>query len=481
MRIRRNIALALAVTLAPALLSGASEEPRDSGLVERTGRRLVQIDVTITGPSDAVTSLDAPDFELVVGGQPIESFTLDRICDETEGKPHEAVEADEPAAAPPAEPPATAAAPIGRATYLFYFDQSHLTGMGRQNAIDMAHELIDELVSGGDQAMIVSSGQELRTFSSLTTDVQALHAAVDTVEGDRKQWDPWVMSEDSRIAEVIDKINDGMLEEARARAAQHQAEERWRAEKELRRFSMILAHLGDLDPPKVVVYFADTMRRNPGEHYLGAFSRLDRRSDPFLRASALDAFASSGSFERVIDEASAHGVRIYAVEAQGLTTASPTTTGVMSRPYGGQELNSTRHVSDAQDSLVTLARETGGQAFLNGVRANKIAKRIEDDLACVYVISFDGEGLPEDSPLAVRLRVNRPKVAAETRGRLVVQSESAGLTSRLLAAFAAPDAIDASVQSRSVLVPTGFVEGRYRALVQLVVPGSPLAGSTWDL
>jgi VWFA-related protein len=482
MRLRTRVSPIAAAALAAVLAAADDGTTRESGIVERTGRRLVQLDVTITGPPDEVATLGASDFELVVGGRRIESFTLDRICDDRPSRAaaeaEAEIEAEPPAAAAPPPPPA----PVGGGTtFLFYFDQGHLTMAGRHNAIDMAHDLIDQLIEPGDRAMIVSSGEELRTFAPLTGDRAALHAAVDAVEGDRKQWDPWVMSEDSRIGEIIDYINKGMLDQAKSAANRHHGEERWRAEKELRRFSMVLAHLGDVDPPKVTVYFADTMRRNPGQHYLGFFSASERRDDAGLRSSTMDSFASGSSFERVIDEASAHGVRLYTVEAQGLTTETPTSTGVMGRQFGGQDsIPTTRRVTDAQDTLVSLARETGGQAFLNGAKSTRIANRIAEDLACVYVVSFDGGELPEDSPLAVRLRVHRPKVDAQTRGRLVVQSESRALTSRLLAAFAAPEAVRAEVRSHSMLVPTGWVDGKYRALVQLAVPGSPLSPATWD-
>jgi VWFA-related protein len=477
----KAIAIVLVAVLGVAPPAGRAQEPTESGIVERTERRLVQLDVTVTGSPDKVAALTALDFELVVGGRRVPEFTLDRICDpgaaRTEERPAPVpAEPDEPV---PAEPAPAAPAP-GATTYLFYFDQNHLTGMGRQNAVEIGHDLIERLVTGGDRAMIVSSGQELRTFASITTDKNVLHDAIDTLERDRKQWDPWVASEDSRTREILDHLGDGRLEQAKTAARMHQAEERWRTEKELRRFSMILANLGDVDPPKVVVYFADTMRRNPGEHYLSLFSQHDR--DFTMRAAEMDAFASGSSFERVVDEASAHGLRVYAIEAQGLTSDTPTTTGVFQRQGGGEDLvPGRRGLRDAQDSLVALALETGGQAFLHGVPAARIAKRIEQDMACVYVISFDGSDLPEDSPLAVSLRVKRPGVEAHSRGRLVVQSESRALTSRLLAAFAAPDAVDTEVVSRRSLVPTGFVDGRYRALVQLVVPGSPMTQATWDL
>jgi len=56
------------------------ESPREIGLVEEATGRLAQVDVTVSGPPEAIGSLEAADFELLVGGRFIEKFLVDRIC-----------------------------------------------------------------------------------------------------------------------------------------------------------------------------------------------------------------------------------------------------------------------------------------------------------------------------------------------------------------------------------------------------------------
>jgi hypothetical protein len=56
------------------------KERRDSGLIEETRRRLVQLDVSLTGPPELTADLQAEDFRLVVGGKAIQDFHVDRVC-----------------------------------------------------------------------------------------------------------------------------------------------------------------------------------------------------------------------------------------------------------------------------------------------------------------------------------------------------------------------------------------------------------------
>ena len=372
----------------------------------------------------------------------------------------------------------TRAAPV---TFVFYFDQAFLTMVGRIQAMDLARELIPKLVVEGNRAMVLSSGRKLETFADLTTDNEVLIKAVTAVEKDvTDQWDPTMMSEETRIQEVLDAMKDprdGSTDRALGIARRYQAEERWRSEKALRRFSMALGRLAELPPPKAVVYFADRLRQRPGEHFLNFFGSYTIENTAEGRSMDLDAFAGMNAFDRVIDEANAHGVRLYTIQAEGLFNL-----GMLSSSTRGNPAATTRgHINAAKDSLVGLAIETGGQAFLHGIKGAKIARRIQSDMGCVYLISFDAQGLPQDRGLPVRLRTRRDKVQVQVRGQILIQSESARTTSRLLAAFTAPNAMRTDIHVRGQVIPTGFDKGTYTALVQLWVAGSPESGSSWDL
>ena len=70
-----------------------------------------------------------------------------------------------------------------------------------------------------------------------------------------------------------------------------------------------------------------------------------------------------------------------------------------------------------------------------------------------------------------------PVVAMRARGRLVVQKASTRLSSRLLAAFTLAGPQGDAPGVRALLVPTGFQDGFYSALLQVRVPGTALAGA----
>lgn len=474
----------LVFCLAAFAAARQDEEPRDVGLTEEAGRRLAQLDVTIRGPRDVVSGLTLDDFELLIRGEQIEDFFIDRVCRDTGDEPAaaEVAEAAEPDRDSPATGIETTTVPshVAPASYLFYFDQAFLTMEGRVQSLEIAADLLRVLIRNGNQAMVVSSGEMLTTYTGLTDDLDELLSALDRIDEDPRQWDPTAMSEESKIQEVLDAMNPDVDRSASTTKAlgvarRYQREEAFLTERSLQRLRMVLGRMIDLTPPKATIYFADRMRSRPGEHYLDLFSSSQRETSANASAMELSSYSAMNSFDGVTREANTHGIRFYSVQAEGLTTL----TGL--RGSGGSAAARTTHIRAAQDSLVGLSLETGGHAFLNGVKASKIARRIEEDLACLYLVSFDPSGFVEDRALAVRVRLRPPKLKVQHRGMIVFPSESTRRTTRLMAGFASPNLTQNEIEIRGTVIPTGFVDGKYSALVQVKVPGSPMAGARWDL
>ncbi|NIL99928.1 MAG: hypothetical protein GTN89_03010 [Acidobacteria bacterium] len=461
---------------AGAVPQGPQEQPKKVGLVEQTGRRLAQLDVSVSGPDQAIADLTAADFELSVGGEFIESFIVDRACNVEERVVRTITEPS-----PGTDEPAMPAPPAPKPTYLFYFDQHHLTAAGRQNSLDTARTIVDQLIKDGARGMIVSAGKYIATIQPMTDDRNLMQDALDRLERDNDQWDPYAYQEDSRIEHVMRELQqDQDISKALMTARQYQREERYRTDKALRLFEITIGRLTDLDPPKAVLYFADSMRKNAGEHYVSYFPRTAGDPDPTISKMETDGFMANNAFDRVVEAASANEVRLYTVQGEGLLAPSMTVNRGNTRNQGAPNANNRRRF-DAQDSLVGLARETGGQAFLHGAAGKKIATRIERDLSCLYLISFDVTGMPEDRSLAVNLRSKRDKVKATTRGQIVLASEGKRKTSRLLAAFTGIVPDTDAIKLEGVVIPTGFDDGKYTALVQIRAPSTPLPSSTWEI
>jgi len=436
-----------------------NSKPKETGVVELAGTRLVQIDVNLRGPKDTLDSLTRDDFRLSIGRHRVQEFEVDKLCRDPMQSRSLDVAVGEIAS--PVEE--AAALVLGPTTFLFYFDQQHLTMTGRQTSIDILETMIPELIKNGNRGSIVSNGRNLETLAELTTDPEVLLAALEEMQGDFDHFDEDAQLEEGRVSEVID-IMFVNYEEAAMLARRFYSDELWRVERNLRRLSMTLGRMATVDRPKAAIYFADNMRRPAGVHYLDLLNTYSNRYMPAFTRQAVSGTVMGAQlpFDRVVDEAAAHGVRLYPIEGQGLEVRTPRTV-------------------ESEGTLRTLALETGGEAFLNGVQTPRILEKLEQDLSCVHMISFSPEGLPRDVARRVVVKVDRPKIKVQSRGRLVIQSDSARRASRLMAAFATRSAAESEIAIHPTVVPTGYVDGKFTALVQLTVPRSEVPASTWDL
>ena len=466
--------LLVAGTAGSRTAAQTEEQPREVGLLERTEARLAQLDITVKGPAEIAGDLTRDDFIIRINFKALSDFEIDRLCETASGPAAEGAEDD--------LSPETVALP--GPSYLFYFDQPHLTLAGRQRALDVARELVEQLVTGNARAVILSNAARLEVIEPLTADPARLRAALDRLERDPEQWDVWAEQESVRIDDVVRLLNDDQdVQRAVSLARMYQKEERWRTEQNLHRLEIALGLLAELEPPKAAIYFADTMRSNPGEHYLSFFGHALRSTDSSLGVMTSDGLTSRLPFDRVVDLACTQGTRIYGIEARGLINEIDL--GLLNpkafNKTGAVASGSRVRVGDAQRALGDMATETGGRAFLHGVRAARIADRILDDTSCLYVASFDPSGFREDTPLRVVVSVARPGVDVVARGRIVFPSESTRLTTRLLSAFGTAGEISDPFEVRVGLVPLSFEGGKYSALLQVSVPGSPLPDAAWDL
>lgn len=464
---RLGRALAAALLAAATVRPAPAAAPKEPILSESTSVRLAQFEVSVGGPKEIVAALRPADFTLKVNGRQVESFALDWDC--PGGAPADLASRTEPVVAPRSRP----------ASFLFYFDMPNLTMSGRQQAMDMAKSYVQRLVRDGNRGMILSNAATVTTVAPFTSEPEALQAALERLEVDKTQWDPYPSAEQTRLADVITRLNKDGPDAAMGTARAYYFDDRWRGERSLKRLGMALGFLADVDAPRVVIYFADTMREEPGEVYLKLFSQRVLDS---VRTPAKDVGVSP--LQRVVREAAAHGVRFYTVQAEGLTAGNARTAV---SPYGavsGAALTRSLPnggVEDAQQALTSLAIETGGQAFLNGVSSTRVAESIRTDLACVLMVSFDPTGFPEDLPFPVKLVPRSQDIDLHYRGTMVVQSEAARKTARLLAAFLSPEAKASQVPVHAAVIPLGYSDHEFLGLVQVAVASGAEPGATWDL
>lgn len=465
-----SLLLALAV-----MFQTPAERPRPSVFVEQAGSSLAQLDITLLGPADHLATITAADLVIRIQGVKVKSFTLDRLCDT------ESSALADPQRKSLDEPKAVAGQ---RGSYLLFFDQQQLTQSGRHRAIRTARELVMELAGSESQVMLVSNAAKIKVVQPFTNDSATLLRALDELAEDRKQWDWMAQGEESRVGDVIRTLNDADdLHRAIGMARSYQKEELWRSNRSFRRLGLSLAALQGGPTPRAVIYFADTIRSNPGQHYLSFFGTGVQEEHAALSLVASGAEAGGLAYDDVVNKAAAHGIRVYMIQSEGLVSGSdPTRLSSRAATATLQVGNSSMvRIRDTQRTMRNMARETGGEAFLNGIQANKILDRLREDASCVFLASIPTDGLALDRPLRIDVKVKRPGIRSRVRGRLVLQSAKARQRSRLLQAFSAPGTLSDLLDIEVNLIPLDFEQGEFRGLLQIRVPAVEFPGATWDV
>jgi len=434
----------------------ADQPPKPTSLTETVEKRLVQFDVAVEGDPDAIRVITAKDFVLYVGAHEVTGLIVDRLCGDeppVSGSPANDDQVKE-------SPPPSVALPVPRshATFVFYFDQPHLTMAGRSLSLETTRDLINRLVVEGARASIVSSGKRLETVVGLTADRQKLLAGLEKLRNDPKQFEVYAMTEDGRAAEAA----RAAMPPSCAPLARSYAREEWaEARRSTQRLGITVGTLAGASVPKALVYFGDNLRQKAGQHYLQLVCPGSTEAESADRVPS-----AAGEFDAVINEALARGVHFFTIQAEGLLGYRP-----------GWD---TKRHRQAQDALVALAAETGGEAFLGGASNSYIAQRIETLTSCRLLLSFPPGELPRDTPLAITLELHVPKVKIQTQGRIVVPSPASIERSRLLAAFTDPASSDDG-SLRVLLIPRGGDGKTWKVAVQLRLRPSGLPDNSAEL
>jgi hypothetical protein len=467
------------------------EPPKPTALTEKIEKRLVQLDVAVDGDREAIRRISEKDLVLYVGEREIQGLIVDPAC------------ADVPA---PPESPTQSAAPLSpavrpRATFTLFFDQPHLTTAGRSRSLETSTELINRLVVHGARASIVSNAKRLETIVPLTEDRDKLLAGLERLRRDPSLWDSYADGERTRAQEIIDvsAFGGGGCPPLIAKA--YERDEFLIARRSTERLAVSVGALAEAPTPKALVYFGDSLRQSAGLHYLhiipcGSGDRTIQVSGlcgnglpaPPVRLHEVQAAemtpSAAAEFDAVINEALARGVHFFTIQAEGLGVY----TGDSLRQYAGKPSQRNPHISErngerhraAQDALVGLAAETGGEAFLGGASDTYIANRIEARSSCRLLLSFPPGDLPRDKAMSVTLELHTPKVKIHTPGRIVVPSPASIEKSRLLNAFVDPASSDDG-SLRAILIPRGGDGKTWKAAVQLRLQPTGLPDNSAEL
>jgi VWFA-related protein len=351
--------------------------------VFRSGVNLVSIDVAVRDRTGAnVPGLTANDFELLEDSvrQQIVTFAFEEIAGSA--APVAAVPTLSAAAArtrpatgggTPPTTPTTAGTQVqsltsedvaGHRLITVVFDTSSMQPEDIQKAADSAMKWIDGQMTSADLVAVASIGSSLQVLTDFTSNREQLHSVLAAFSGaDSRVFAPV----DSSTAST-DEANATLTGDTAAIDASAQELDTFNNDVRLRALKTIADALQPIPQKKAIIYFSSGIQRS------GTDNQVE------LRAAVNAAVRANAA--------------IYPVDSRGLQAVVP---GGSARQAsrGGLGAFSGRGVADQfvqlaaqQETLTTLASDTGGTAFTDTNDFGEAFAQVVKDISSYYILGF---------------------------------------------------------------------------------------------
>lgn len=457
---RLRYAIVAALLLVASVDAFSSQAPQQSRPTFRSRRDVVSVDVVVRDrEGNLVRGLTAADFEIHEDGKPQEivGFSFQEIAD-TSVAPLASADllagveekvAPAPAARAAEMKPLTAADVAGRRLMVLLFDLSSMQPEDVQRAIDSANTFVSEQMSSADMVAVATVSTQLDVLTDFTGDrtkVAAALAQLSYTEG---------------TATPPPDAYTAASEEAAAAATEETTEDAseldmFNNDMRLRALRTIAEALGPLEQRKAIVYFSAGMDRS------GQDNQIELRS--------------------AVNAAVRAHVSIYPVNTRGLQAVVPG--GDARRASGrGVALFSGRGVdrqfaqlAASQDTLTSLAADTGGRAFTDTNNFGEAFARVRRDMSAYYLLGYSSTNPVKDGRFRrIRVGVKRGGLRVEARAGYFAERDFAH-TNRSDRETQLQEQMFSPVSSTDlpVMLTGGFFRmaaDRYYVPISIAVPG----------
>ncbi len=384
---KRNRAL-FAVPLCFALVAQQQEEP-----VFRSSTRLVVVDVLVKDKSGKeITNLTKEDFVVIEDGKPqqISIFELQKL--ESAPVPMAPVATSpgaKPAVAQAQAKTITSASP-GKITYrdkrlmVLFFDMSSMQVPEQIRAQKAAEKFVKEQMTPADMVAILTFASKLRVDQDFTADRDQLLAMIGQL----------------RVGDAADLAGEASTadENGEDTGAAFEADESefniFNTDRKLGALESAAKMLGALPEKKALVYFSSGVGKTGMENQ----SQLRSTVNAAVRAN----------------------ISFYPVDARGLVAMAPGGDASKAAPRGtglfsGQSQRQQRDKhADQQETLETLAADTGGKAFLDNNDLSVGIQQAQEDVRSYYVIGYySGNSNPDGKFRRVQVRLANKNLQAK--------------------------------------------------------------------
>jgi VWFA-related protein len=442
--------LFLVIALAIAPLGAAEQRP-----VFRSGTELVLVNVVVRDKSGAVVrGLTRDDFSITEDdkAQTITSFDFEEL-DRTDASPPAAepvaVLPEKPAARVGEKTAATRAPSVdlrGRRMIVLFFDLSSMQPDELSRAVKAAHDYVDRKLASADLIAVASFSTSLTVNQDFTADREELDAAIDTF--------------DAASGAGFEAGTTGDVEDTPDNGAAFTADDTefnvFNTDRRLDALQTLSDALAGIQQKKSVIYFSSGIDQS------GTDNQVQLR--------------------RTIDRANRANVSVYAADMRGLQAQVPGgDAGTASRRgtsafSGASVRNQFDRTAGSQDTLATMAEDTGGRAFFDANSFGQVFDRVVNDTSVYYVLGYTSTNANRDGRFRrIKVKVRRSDVKVEYRSGYYAARDFAHSTKddreQQLQDQLASDLSSTDLSAFVTAAYFRLADNRYYVPISIVVPG----------
>jgi VWFA-related protein len=364
--------------------------PQRSGFRFRVTTNLVLVNVVVRDKQgNLVRGMTKDDFQLLEDGKPqtIADFGFedtDAIALEAQNSPGVTGVAGGPPAPPP--DPQTPEEMRNRRIIVIFFDFTAMDPEQIDRSVAAAKRFVEKQMAPADLVALVSLASSMRVDLDLTANRERIERALDFyISGQGQGFE----AGDTGSAE-------GAAETGGSFTPDDTDYNVFNTDRKLEALESLMQTLGGIQQKKSIIYFSNGVSRSGIENQAA------------LRGATAMAAKTNCS--------------IYPVDIRGLLALPPggeaqsaSLHGVSA--YNGQaSINQFESNASSQETLSTLAADTGGKAFLDSNDFGLVFQRVQKDTSAYYVLGFYSTNKLQDGKYRrLQVRVKRPDVKLEFR------------------------------------------------------------------
>ena len=393
-RLSQFVKKTLAMLVGLALLCSSVPAQEQADYTFRVQSDLVLVNVTVKDKSGSfVRGLKPGDFTILEDNKPqkVVSFDVENIDavatqDVAQAKPL-------PGQSAPATPTAGAAPPNSdvdrfkdRRLIVLFFDLSAMEPDEIDRAITSAEHYVDTQMAPADMVSIVSLGSSLLVNQDFTADHDLL----------KKQLQAFGEGSGQGFEEGTTGSTEGTPDTGQPFTADDTEYNIFNTDRRLEALRSVAEKLSHMQQKKSLIYFSSGMDRTGIENQ----SELRAATNAAVRANMAIYTMDLRGLQALVAGGEAQNASLRGTSA-----------------YSGQSsINALNSNFTTQETLVTLASDTGGRAFLDSNDFSQVFKGVQQDTSAYYLLGFHSTNPAKDGRYRrISVKVNTPGVKVEYR------------------------------------------------------------------